>query len=66
MHETDDSVMEKVRFDDLKVPCYIVKNDWFMLDGAVKKKRRLSLFRKGIKGRGFATICSADKQSNSY
>jgi putative DNA primase/helicase len=37
LHDIDDAVMEKVRFDDLKVPCYIVKNDWFMLDGTKKK-----------------------------
>ncbi len=37
LHETDDSIMEKVRFDDLNVPCYIVKDDWFMLDGTKKK-----------------------------
>jgi putative DNA primase/helicase len=36
LHEPDESQIKQLSFDDLKLPCYIVENDWFNLGGKRK------------------------------
>lgn len=37
LHDADNDQLEKVNFSDLDTPCFIVKDDWFKLDGNKKK-----------------------------
>ena len=36
LHEADENQMERLSFDDLPLPCFIVKDDWFDLGGKRK------------------------------
>lgn len=36
LHDTEDGEIERLSFDDLEAPCFIVKDDWFDLGGKRK------------------------------
>lgn len=37
LHEADDNALEHIHIDALKMPCYLVKDDWFMMAGSKRK-----------------------------
>lgn len=33
LHDAEESTMERLSFDDLNLPCFLIKDDWFYLNG---------------------------------
>jgi putative DNA primase/helicase len=51
LHEADDDTLEKIDPDKLDVPCYLVRDDWFEMDGS-KRKPGVWFCNKETKGKG--------------
>jgi putative DNA primase/helicase len=63
LHDADDEQLETVKFSDLDTPCFIVKDDWFKIDGNKKKGGVYYCYEKEGKGENppqeiFLRICS--------
>lgn len=48
-HDADENQLERLSFDDLKMPCFIVKDDWFYL-GNKRKPGVWNCYTKPAKG----------------
>jgi hypothetical protein len=46
LHDADKKQIEKLSFSQLNLPCFIVRDDWFELDGAALSRCFLHIARK--------------------